>query len=111
LLKTVFDVDTSGNDLRSKADGECCYHSRKEKSGKPSEDRAFAFGGQLLKNMFDEDTSGDALGPFPHQEQQEPLAAFVDERDFVQVNDAGSVSISAMVPFPAGSQHADPGSG
>jgi hypothetical protein len=50
------------------------------------------------------------LRSFPHQYAQEPLAAFVDERDFVQVDDAGSLVISAVFLFPAGPEFAKPGS-
>lgn len=42
-------------------DGKCCHCSGKEKSGKPLEERAFVFGGYLLKNIFDVDTTGNAL--------------------------------------------------
>jgi hypothetical protein len=110
LLKNVFDVNTSGNAFSSKAYGECCYHSRKEESAKPVEDRAFAFGGQVLKNVFGVDRAGEALRSLPHHGAQEPLAAFVDERDFVQVDDAGSLVISAVFLFPAGPEFAKPGS-
>jgi hypothetical protein len=83
LLKAAFDVNTSGNAFRSKAYGECCYHSRKEEFAKPVEDRAFAFGGQVLKNAFDVDPAGDALRSFPNHGAQKPLAALVDERDSI----------------------------
>lgn len=42
-------------------DGKCCHYSGKQKSGKSIEERAFVFGGYLLKNIFDVDTTGNAL--------------------------------------------------
>jgi hypothetical protein len=104
----MFDVDTTGNVLRSDVDGEYCHDSRREKSGKPVEDRAFAFGGQVLKNVFDVDPAGDELRPFLHHGSQKPLAALVDELDFVQVDDAGSLFISAMILFPTWSSAPEP---
>jgi hypothetical protein len=108
LRKAVFDVDTSGKALRSKAEDDCCYHGRKEKSGKPVEDRAFAFGSQVLKNVFDVDPAGDALRSFPHHGAQKSVAALVDERDFVQVHDASTLLSCPMIPLPACPQFSNP---
>src|SRR5580700_1859639 len=105
----MFDVDTSGNAFRSKADGECCYQSRKETSGKPVEERAFAFARQFLKNMFDADPAADALRSFPHHGAQKPLAAPVNERDFLQVHDASALLSCPMIPLPARPQFSNPG--
>jgi len=58
--------------------------------------------------MFDVDPASDELRPFLHHGSQNPLAALVDERDFVQVDDAGSLLISVVILFPAGPEFANP---
>jgi hypothetical protein len=57
-------------------------HSPK-KTAKPVECPGVCFGGQFVKNVFDVDTTRNALRSFPHEDAQEPLTAFVDERDFM----------------------------
>jgi hypothetical protein len=82
-------------------------HSPK-KTAKPVECPGVCFGGQFVKNVFDVDTTRNALRSFPHEDAQEPLTAFVDERDFIEVDDACSLLMPSVFLFPIGPQFADP---
>src|ERR1700758_2610769 len=69
-------------------------------SGTPSpEPRVY-----LLENVSRVDSVGRELRPASGQHAQESFTALVDERDFVQVNDASAFHISAVVLPPARSE-------
>ena len=60
--------------------------------------------GYLLDNVLRVDSVGRELRLASRQHAQESFAALVDERDFVQVHDAGAFHIAAVVLLPARSE-------
>jgi hypothetical protein len=63
----------------------------------------------LLENVLRVDSAGRELRPASSQHAQESFTALVDERDFVQVDDASALHISAVVLPPAHSELTYPG--
>src|SRR6267142_2780266 len=63
---------------------------------------------QLFKHMLDVHAPGYKLCAFLGHGPQQSFPAFVDERDVVEVDDAGSLVLAPMRPLPGCSQLADP---
>lgn len=69
-----------------------------------------AFRGHLVKNMFGVGPIGDELHSIFGEHAQELLAGFVDECDLVEVDEAGTFPIDAVVFLPARPEFVYPGS-
>src|SRR5216684_5825425 len=63
---------------------------------------------QLQKHMLDVKPPGYKLRAFLGHSPQQPFPAFVDERDVIEVDNAGSLVRALVRPLPGCSQLADP---
>jgi hypothetical protein len=70
---------------------------------------AFLWDVQVLNDLFGVDPVGRELHSISGQPAQEALAAFVDKRDFIQVDGARSLSLFLVVSLPACPQFSNPG--
>ena len=62
----------------------------------------------LFQYMLDVQTRRNELGSFLAHGSQQSFPAFVDERDVIQVDNAGSLVLNPVRTLPGGSQLADP---
>src|SRR6266478_6695491 len=63
---------------------------------------------QLLKHMLEVQTPGNKLRAFLGHSPQQSFPAFVDERDVIEVDNAGSLVLASVRPLPGCSQLANP---
>src|ERR1700722_3476787 len=63
---------------------------------------------QLFNHMLDVHTTGYKLRAFLGYSPQQSYRAFVDERDVIEVDNAGTLVMAPVRPLPACSQFADP---
>src|SRR6266576_1322755 len=63
---------------------------------------------QLFNHMLDVHTAGYKLRAFLGYRPQESFPAFVDERDVIEVDNAGSLVMAPVRPLPGSSQFPDP---
>src|SRR6267378_3714317 len=63
---------------------------------------------QLFNHMLDVHTGGYKLRAFLGYSPQQSFPAFVDERDVIEVDNAGSLVMAPVRPLPGCSQFADP---